>query len=75
MRVDDFEREISEARLRVQDVERSIETSIAALRHALEFIRAQNHPGREDEVGSHHARADAGRGAWDKSSADDPSQT
>ena len=59
-RLDEFEREISEAKLRVQDVERSIETSISALQHALEYIRAQNRPEREERLRLHPPRnADA----------------
>ena len=69
-RLDDFEREISEAKLRVQDVERSIETSISALQHALEFIRAQNRPEREERLRLHRPRnADSEAGPRETSSS------
>ena len=59
-RLDDFEREMTELRLRRGDVETSLEASIAALRHALDFIRAQDSPLRGENVRLHRPRqADA----------------
>ena len=59
-RLDDFEREMTELRLRRGDVETSLEASIAALRHALDFIRAQDPPLRGENVRLHRPRqADA----------------
>ncbi len=59
-RLDDFEREVTELRLRRGDVETSLEASIAALRHALDFIRAQDSPLRGENVRLHRPRqADA----------------
>ena len=59
-RLDHFEREMTELRLRRGDVETSLEASIAALRHALDFIRAQDPPLRGENVRLHRPRqADA----------------
>lgn len=49
MRVDEIERDITELRLRRRDVEGSLESSIQALYHALEFIRDQDKADEKDE--------------------------
>jgi cell division initiation protein len=48
LRMEEFEREINELRLRRRSVEGSLEASIQALYHALEFIRDQDRPERAD---------------------------
>jgi cell division initiation protein len=48
LRMEEFEREINELRLRRRSVEGSLEASIQALYHALEFIREQDRPDRPD---------------------------
>jgi cell division initiation protein len=58
VRADEIERDITELRLRRRDVEGSLESSIQALYHALEFIRDQDKA--EDKVLIHRPRgADA----------------
>ena len=47
VRLEEIERDINELRLRRRDVEGSLEASIQALYHALEFIREQDKPGRQ----------------------------
>jgi cell division initiation protein len=57
-RLEDVERDINELRLRRRDVEGSLESSIQALYHALEFIRDQDKP--DEKVLLHRPRpADA----------------
>jgi cell division initiation protein len=60
-RLDDLDRDITELRLRRRDVEGSLESSIQALYHALEFIRDQDKQDKpEDKVLIHRPRqADA----------------
>lgn len=53
-RLEEIERDINELRLRRRGVEGSLETSIQALYHALEFIRDQDKP--EDKVLLHRPR-------------------
>lgn len=53
-RLDEFERDITEMRLRRRGVEGSLEASIQALYHALEFIRDQEKP--EEKVLLHRPR-------------------
>jgi cell division initiation protein len=53
-RLDDIERDINELRLRRRGVESSLEASIQALYHALEFIREQERP--DDKVLRHRPR-------------------
>ena len=55
-RLDDFEREMTELRLRRGDVETSLEAQISALRHALDFIRAQEPALRGENVRLHRPR-------------------
>jgi cell division initiation protein len=54
-RLEEVERDINELRLRRRDVEGSLESSIQALYHALEFIRDQDKP--EEKVLLHRPRA------------------
>ena len=54
LRLDEVERDINEMRLRRRDVEGSLESSIQALHHALEFMRQQDRP--EDKVLLHRPR-------------------
>ena len=48
-RLDDLDRDIAELRLRRRDVEGSLESSIQALYHALEFIREQDKQDKPEE--------------------------
>ena len=58
VRLEEVERDINEMRLRRRDVEGTLEASIQALYHALEFIRDQDRP--DDRVLLHRPRqADA----------------
>jgi cell division initiation protein len=58
VRLEEVERDINEMRLRRRDVEGTLEASIQALYHALEFIREQDRP--DDRVLLHRPRqADA----------------
>jgi cell division initiation protein len=49
LRLDEIERDITELRLRRRDVEGSLESSIQALYHALEFIRDQDKADEKDD--------------------------
>jgi cell division initiation protein len=61
MRVDEIERDITELRLRRRDVEGSLESSIQALYHALEFIRDQDKADeKDDKVLIHRPRGSEG---------------
>ena len=55
-RMEDLDREITELRLRRRSVESSIEASISALQHALDFIRTQDKFEREDRILLHRPR-------------------
>lgn len=55
VRLEEVERDITELRLRRRGVEGSLEASIQALYHALEFIRDQDRP--DDKVLLHRPRA------------------
>lgn len=59
-RLEEVEREIAELRLRRRDVEGSIEASISALQHALEFIRAQDRS--DDKLRLHRPRGGESEG-------------
>src|SRR5687767_12765461 len=48
-RADELDRDIKELRLRRRDVEGSVESSIQALYHALEFIRDQDKQDKQDD--------------------------
>ncbi len=56
IRLEDVERDIHEMRLRRRGVEGSLEASIQALYHALEFIREQGRP--DDNLLQHRPRHD-----------------
>jgi cell division initiation protein len=56
-RLEEIERDINELRLRRRGVEGSLESSIQALYHALEFIREQDRP--EEKVLLHRPRSQA----------------
>ena len=58
-RVDTVEREITQLRLKRTDVETTLEASISALSHALEFIRAQEPVTGGDKIRLHRPRMSA----------------
>lgn len=53
-RLEEVEREITELKLRRRDVEASLETSIAALTNALEFVRAKDE--KDEKILIHRPR-------------------
>jgi cell division initiation protein len=55
-RLEDFDRDITELRLRRRDVEGTLEASIQALYRALDFIRDQERPDRDEKVLLHRPR-------------------
>ena len=55
-RHEDIQREIDGLRLKRRDVESSLESTIAALRNALEFVREQDQKERDDKVLLHRPR-------------------
>jgi cell division initiation protein len=63
-RLEEVERDINELRLRRRGVEGSLEASIQALYHALEFIREQDRP--DDKVLLHRPRQIEGAGEPEK---------
>ena len=58
-RVDEVQREIDGLKLRRRDVETSLQSTIAALRNALEFVREQEQKERDDKVLLHRPRQSA----------------
>jgi cell division initiation protein len=56
-RLEEVQREIDSLRMKRKDVESSLETTIAALRNSLEFIRQQDVKERDDKVLLHRPRA------------------
>jgi cell division initiation protein len=56
LKLEEYERDINELRLRRRAVEGSLEASIQALYHALEFIRDQDKPERDDKILLHRPR-------------------
>jgi len=56
-RLEEVQREIDSLRLKRKDVESSLETTIAAVRNSLDFIRQQDVREREDKVLLHRPRA------------------
>ena len=56
VRLDEIDRDINELRLRRRGVEGSLEASIQALYHALEFIREQDRPERDEKILLHRPR-------------------
>ena len=57
VRLDDVGHEITQLRLKRTDVESSLEASISALKHALQFIRAQDAQPAEERIRRHRPRA------------------
>lgn len=55
-RLEDVQREIDALRLKRKDVEASLESTIAALRNSLDFIKAQDSKDRDDKVLMHRPR-------------------
>lgn len=55
-RLDEVQREIDGLRLKRRDVENSLESTIATLRNALEFVREQDQKERDDKVLLHRPR-------------------
>ena len=55
-RLEDVQREIDGLRLKRKDVETTIESSISALRNALEFVREQETRERDDRILLHRPR-------------------
>lgn len=55
-RLDELQREITGLRLKRRDVETTIESTIQALRHALDYVREQETPERDDKILLHRAR-------------------
>jgi cell division initiation protein len=60
-RCQDVEREITELRRKRTNAEASVEGSITALRHALEFARQQDLERHDDTIRQHHPRPSEGR--------------
>jgi cell division initiation protein len=56
-RLEEVQREIDNLRLKRRDVESSLESTIAALRNSLDYIRQQDVKEREDKVLLHRPRA------------------
>lgn len=57
MRLEEIQREIDGLRLKRRDVENSLESAIAALRNALDFVREQDQKEREERVLLHRPRS------------------
>ena len=55
-RLDEIDRDVNELRLRRRSVEGSLEASIQALYHALEFIREQDKGDRDEKILLHRPR-------------------
>jgi cell division initiation protein len=55
-RLEEVQREIDGLRLKRRDVEASVESTISALRNALDFVREQDQKEREDKVLLHRPR-------------------
>ena len=55
-RLDEVQREIDGLRMKRRDVENSLESTIAALRNSLEFVREQDQKERDDKVLLHRPR-------------------
>ena len=56
-RLDEVQREIDGLRMKRRDVENSLESTITALRNALEFVREQDQKERDDKILQHRPRA------------------
>jgi len=57
MRLEEIQREIDGLRLKRRDVENSLESAIATLRNALDFVREQDQKEREERVLLHRPRS------------------
>ncbi|HOC16905.1 MAG TPA: DivIVA domain-containing protein [Vicinamibacterales bacterium] len=55
-RIDDLQREIDGLKLKRRDVEASLQSTITALRNALDFVREQDQKEREDKILLHRPR-------------------
>ncbi len=55
-RVDELQREIDNLKLKRRDVETTLQSTIATLRNALEFVREQEQKEREDKILLHRPR-------------------
>lgn len=55
-RVDDIQREIDNLKMKRRDVETTLQSTIATLRNALEFVREQEAKEREDKILLHRPR-------------------
>ena len=69
-RVEDIQREIDTMRMKRREVEGSLESTIGAVKNALEFVRDQEHRDRDEKILLHRPRqiepiADARSGAAD----------
>jgi len=70
-RLEEFERQITELRLKRRDVETSLEASIAALRHALEFVKAQDQQAtREEKIRLYRPRGAEAEAAPERAQAE-----
>jgi len=72
VRLDEIDRDITELRLRRRSVEGSLEASIQALYHALEFIREQDKPERDEKILLHRPRQGEGAPAQPAAAKDAP---
>lgn len=59
-RLEDVQREIDGLKLKRRDVETTLQSTIATLRNALEFVREQDQKEREDKILLHRPRQVAG---------------
>lgn len=55
-RLEELQREVNGLRLKRRDVETTIESTIQALRHALDYVREQETQERDDKILLHRAR-------------------
>jgi cell division initiation protein len=55
-RMDDLQREIDGLKLKRRDVEASLQSTITALKNALDFVREQDQKDREDKILLHRPR-------------------
>ena len=55
-RIDDLQREIDGLKMKRRDVEASLQSTIAALRNALDFVHEQDQKEREDKILLHRPR-------------------
>ncbi len=55
-RIEDIQREIDTLRMKRREVEASLESTIAALKNSLEFVRDQEHRDRDEKILLHRPR-------------------